>query len=155
MFPLLFLAYVIAVKVFKKTTPNGKWKTFQVSVTVTGFIFSRYEWTLCNGRILQLRWNWTYNTHRDRTNSSRVKAINFYSGGSRFERRPRHKLSWLRLACCSSVLPGICPGITSISSLSSLPSPQLITRLPSFHSTLYHFDIELTNQPTPRYFPKF
>jgi hypothetical protein len=24
MFPLLFLAYVIAVKVFKKTTPNGK-----------------------------------------------------------------------------------------------------------------------------------
>lgn len=24
MFPLLFLAYVVAIKVFKKTTPNGE-----------------------------------------------------------------------------------------------------------------------------------
>jgi hypothetical protein len=153
MFPLLFLAYVIAVKVFKKTTPNGKWKTIQVSIIVTGFIFCRYEWTLCNRQILQLRWNWTYSSHRDRTDSSIGNATDLYSGGSRFERRPRHQLSWLRLSLCSSVLPGICRGITSISSLFSLP--QLIIRLSSFHPTLYHFDIELTNQPTRWYFSKF
>jgi hypothetical protein len=42
------------------------------------------------------------------------KALDLYSGGARFESRPEHRPSWLRLSCFSSVPPNKCWDITSI-----------------------------------------
>lgn len=48
MFPLLFLAYVVAVKVFKKTTPNGK--------RFAQFLMRKYK-------TMSLRWLFYYRIH--------------------------------------------------------------------------------------------
>ena len=40
MFPILFLVFVVAIKVFKKTTPNGKYAQFYSETSSKFYLFS-------------------------------------------------------------------------------------------------------------------
>jgi hypothetical protein len=73
-------------------------------------------------------------------------SLDLYSGGTRFEYRPGHRLSWLRFSWFSLVTPAKCRDSTSIRPR-PLPSKSCAVRESSSHRTLCSLDtLSLTSQ---------
>lgn len=77
---------------------------------------------------------WTESSqYIQRTGWCSDNALDLHSGGSQFESRKGHRISWPRCSSSSSVLPGNCLDITKIIS-PPFPSKSFLLHRSSYHS---------------------